>query len=166
MSVYREIACPRCGDVQRVYANPLPTVDIVIETAGGIVLVRRRNPPHGWALPGGFVDYGETVETAALREAMEETGLEVRLKGVLGVYSDPLRDPRRHTLSVVFVADSDGDPRAGDDAAEVTVCDAKNIAEPLCFDHEKIIKDYLEYMAGGRCLASLAVDQDGVGLCP
>ncbi|HFQ91439.1 MAG TPA: NUDIX hydrolase, partial [Chromatiales bacterium] len=104
--------------------TPLLTVDIVIELPpprAGIVLIERKNPPHGWALPGGFVDPGETVETAAAREALEETGLEVRLRALLGCYSDPRRDPRGHTASVVYVASARGEPRARSDASRACV---------------------------------------------
>ncbi|MGC9022140.1 MAG: NUDIX domain-containing protein, partial [Dissulfurimicrobium sp.] len=99
MSTFREITCPRCQEKIKIHANPIPTVDIIIETAGGIVLIERKNPPFGWAIPGGFVDYGECVEAAAIREALEETGLKIRLKTLLGVYSNPDRDPRMHTIS-------------------------------------------------------------------
>ncbi len=96
------------------YKNPVPTVDIIIETEGEkIVLIQRKNPPFGWALPGGFVDYGESLEEAAIREAREETALEVNLVRQMHTYSDPNRDPRRHTLSTVFIARAHGTPRAG-----------------------------------------------------
>lgn len=130
--------------------NPYPTVDIVIEARGGIVLVRRRNPPHGWALPGGFVDYGESVEDAAVREAREETGLDVELVALLGVYSDPDRDPRFHTMSTVYVGSSAGDPRGGDDAAEARVFPVGELPDDLAFDHERIIGDYLAWKREGR----------------
>src|SRR5688572_13575809 len=96
--------------------NPYPTVDVVVETEGGIVLIERRNEPRGWALPGGFIDYGERVEDAARREVKEETGLDVELVRLLGVYSDPLRDPRHHTMSVAYVGRARGIPGGGDDA--------------------------------------------------
>ena len=95
--------CPKCGHHFRIYKNPLPTVDIIIEVVGGIVLIERKNKPLGWALPGGFVDYGESLEQAAVREALEETGLAIRLIQQLKTYSDPNRDPRHHTLSTVFI---------------------------------------------------------------
>ena len=122
--------------------NPIPTVDVIIRAGGGIVLVSRRNPPLGWALPGGFVDAGETLEAAAEREALEETGLAVRLVRQFHTYSDPARDPRRHTISTVFVADAEGVPVAGDDAAEARVF-APSQLPTLVFDHAQIIADYL-----------------------
>ena len=106
------------------YKNPVPTVDIIIETEGEkIVLIERKNPPFGWALPGGFVDYGESLEEAAVREAREETALDVNLVRQMHTYSDPNRDPRRHTLSTVFIARAQGTPRAGDDAKDLGVFD-------------------------------------------
>ncbi|MFC2076697.1 NUDIX domain-containing protein [candidate division KSB1 bacterium] len=134
--------CPHCGR-PRKWRNPAPTVDIIIEIDDGIVFIQRRNPPYGWALPGGFVDYGESLETAAIREAAEETGLQVKLIGQLKSYSDPGRDPRRHTISTVFIAGANGEPVAGDDAAEVMVADPISPPEPLVFDHGEIVKDYL-----------------------
>ena len=127
--------------------NPAPTVDIVIEverTDGrrGIVLIERKNPPRGWALPGGFVDYGETLEAAAVREAREETSLEVELKYQFHTYSDPRRDPRGHTIATVFVAAAKGLPVGGDDARKAAVFTAEEITFPLAFDHAKILKDY------------------------
>ncbi len=146
MSTYKYITCPKCGTKIRVYNNPVPTVDVIIELGDGgeIVLIKRKNPPLGLAIPGGFVDYGERVEEAAVREAREETGLEVTLKYLLGVYSDPKRDSRLHTISTVFVAGATGIPRAGDDAKEVLIVKPERIQEPLCFDHSKIISDYLK----------------------
>jgi ADP-ribose pyrophosphatase YjhB (NUDIX family) len=124
------------------YRNPLPTVDVIIELADGIVLIKRKNPPFGWALPGGFVDYGESLEAAAVREAREETSLDVRLVSQLGAYSDPRRDPRHHTISVVFIAEAGGRPRAADDAAEIGVFDRDTLPESMAFDHAKILQDY------------------------
>ncbi len=136
--------CPSCGQPVTVHVNPVPTVDVVISLPGqGVVLVARRNPPLGFALPGGFVDYGETVEHAAVREAREETGLDVELTGLLGVYSHPSRDERLHTISVVFTAQA-RDPsalRAGDDAAGVGVYPLDRLPD-LAFDHARILADY------------------------
>ena len=126
--------------------NPVPTVDIIIEMQDGrIVLILRKNPPPGWALPGGFVDYGESAEAAAVREAREETGLEVSLIEQFHTYSDPDRDPRQHTLSVVFIAKAAGEPEGADDALEARGFDPEKLPEPMAFDHERIISDYLSY---------------------
>lgn len=131
------------------YRNPTPTVDIIIELGDRperpIVLVERLNPPYGWAIPGGFVDYGETVETAAIREAAEETGLQVRLIEQFHVYSDPNRDPRQHTLSIVFLATAIGTPTAGDDAKHLAMFAPWELPPNLCFDHDRILQDYLNY---------------------
>lgn len=124
--------------------GPLLTVDVIIRLARGrVVLVRRRNPPLGWALPGGFVDPGETVEAAAVREAREETGLEVTLERQFHVYSDPSRDPRGHTVSVVFVGRARGTPRGADDAAEAMAIDPEAPPRDLVFDHAAILADYV-----------------------
>jgi 8-oxo-dGTP diphosphatase len=131
------------------YRNPSPTVDIIIELIDRphrpIVLIERLNPPHGYALPGGFVDYGESVETAAIREAQEETGLDVRLVEQFYVYSAPDRDPRQHTLSVVFIATATGTPVAQDDAKTITIVESWQIPPDLCFDHGQILYDYWQY---------------------
>jgi ADP-ribose pyrophosphatase YjhB (NUDIX family) len=137
------ISCPHCGGAVEKYRNPLLTVDIIIELEGkGIVLIKRRNPPLGWAIPGGFVDYGESLESAAVREAREETSLDVALRYLLGAYSDPGRDPRHHTVSVVFVAEAEGTPRAGDDAGEIGIFHRDSLPDSLAFDHRKILEDY------------------------
>jgi 8-oxo-dGTP diphosphatase len=138
------LVCPHCGQVVKKYRNPFPTVDIIIETEGGIVLIYRKNPPFGWALPGGFVDYGESLETAARREAKEETSLDVNLLYQLGAYSDPARDPRHHTISVVFVASATGMPRARDDARKAGIFRRKSLPTPIAFDHGRILEDYFQ----------------------
>ena len=134
------------------YRNPVPTVDIIIELRDRpnrpIVLIERRNPPYGWALPGGFIDYGETVEAAAYREALEETCLPITLLELLSVYSDPRRDPRQHTLSIVFVAAAQGNPQAQDDALNLDVFALDALPSPLCFDHSQILADYRAYREG------------------
>jgi 8-oxo-dGTP diphosphatase len=131
--------------------NPVPTVDIIIELQDGkIVLIRRKNPPPGWALPGGFVDYGESVEAAAVREAQEETGLEVELVEQFHTYSDPDRDPRQHTISVVFIGEAAGEPLGGDDAAEARGFDPGELPEQMAFDHRQIVSDYLKYKRTGE----------------
>ena len=131
------------------YRNPTPTLDIIIELIDRphrpIVLIERKNEPLGWAIPGGFVDYGEPVETAARREAEEETGLQVQLVDLLWVYSDPNRDPRQHTMSVVFIATATGEPKAGDDAKGMGIFEPWQIPQNLCFDHDRILQDYLKY---------------------
>jgi ADP-ribose pyrophosphatase YjhB (NUDIX family) len=133
--------CPHCQEAIQVYRNPVPTVDIIIEVDESIVLIKRKNPPHGWALPGGFVDYGESYETAAVREAEEETGLAVKNLQQFRTYSDPDRDPRQHTASTVFIAQADTPPTAGDDAAEAELFTKESLPK-LVFDHAKIIADY------------------------
>ncbi len=128
--------------------TPLLTVDIIIEVAGGIVLIERRNPPPGWALPGGFVDVGESLAHAAVREAREETSLEVTLVEQFFAYSDPARDPRGATVSVVFLGRAGGTPRAADDAKNVGVY-ALDALPPLAFDHAQILDDYRRYRKDG-----------------
>jgi 8-oxo-dGTP diphosphatase len=131
------------------YRNPSPTVDIIIELIDRphrpIILIERHNEPLGWALPGGFVDYGETVETAAMREAEEEIGLRVELIEQLLVYSDPSRDPRQHRISIVFLATATGEPLAGDDAKGVGIFEPWCVPSNLCFDHDRILRDYWRY---------------------
>ena len=131
------------------YKNPSPTVDIIIEINNkegrqGIVLIKRKNPPYGWALPGGFVDYGESLEQAAVREAKEETSLDIQLQCQMHTYSDPKRDPRKHTISTVFIAQAKGNPVAQDDAREIKIFCKDELDFPLAFDHEKILSDYFE----------------------
>lgn len=131
--------------------SPRLTVDILIEhRAGGVVLIRRRHPPPGWAMPGGFVDYGEMVADAARREAAEETSLAVTLCELFWVYSDPRRDARGHTVSIVYIASADGAPRAADDAADVGIFTEENVPAPLAFDHGQVLGDYFTYRRTGR----------------
>ncbi len=128
--------------MQSEYRQPFVTVDIIIEYNDGIVLVKRKNPPYGWALPGGFVDYGESLERAAVREAREETGLDITLIRQFHTYSEPDRDPRHHTVTTVYIAKGNGTLRSGDDAKEATVFKRDNLPEEIAFDHRKILNDY------------------------
>lgn len=138
----RGVTCPKCGTEVHVYHNPIPTADVIILHRDGVVLVKRKNPPYGWALPGGFIDYGESAEQAALREAREETGIEAYDLKLFGVYSQPDRDPRHHTITIVFSARTHEPPHAGDDAAEARVFPWSHIPEPMAFDHAKILCDF------------------------
>ena len=132
------------------YSNPLVTVDIIVELAdANIVLIERKNPPPGWALPGGFVDYGEAIEHAAIREAKEEISLDVTLTDQFHTYSDPRRDPRHHTVSTVFIATAEGVPEAADDAKTVRAFHENNLPEPLAFDHARILRDYFIFKKTG-----------------
>jgi 8-oxo-dGTP diphosphatase len=135
------------------YRNPVPTVDIIIELGDRphrpIILIERKNIPYGWAIPGGFVDYGESVETAAKREALEEVSLEVELIEQFYIYSDPKRDSRQHTISIVFIATAKGEPKAADDAKNIGIFHPWEIPNNLCFDHDLILKDYLRYRNHG-----------------
>lgn len=136
------MTCPECGTTIPP-TNPFPTVDIIIEIEGkGIVLIRRKNPPYGWAIPGGFVDYGESIENAAAREALEETSLKVRLLRQFHVYSSPDRDPRFHSISTVFIARATGTPIAADDAKEAGIFTKDSLPDEIVFDHRKILDDY------------------------
>ena len=135
--------CPHCQKDIDGHRNPLPTVDIIIEIDGKIVLIKRKNPPHGWALPGGFVDYGESYEDAALREAKEETGLVVTNLKQFHTYSNPGRDPRFHTASTVFIGEAEETPVAGDDAGEAELFGSADLPE-LAFDHATILSDYFK----------------------
>ncbi len=137
--------------MNRERSSPLITVDIIIEIdQRGIVLIERKNPPHGWALPGGFVDYGESLEEAVQREAKEETTLDVQLIEQFHTYSDPRRDPRHHTISTVFLARAIGEPRGGDDAKRAQVFTESNLPSPLVFDHPQILRDYFAYVKTGK----------------
>jgi ADP-ribose pyrophosphatase YjhB (NUDIX family) len=137
--------CPQCGYIFTRYRNPVPTVDIIIEYQDqGLVLIERKKPPYGWALPGGFVEYGESLEEAAVREAQEETGLTVQLLGQFHAYSDPERDPRQHTITTVFVARGTGTPQAASDAQSLAIFPPEELPSHLAFDHNRILQDYLK----------------------
>jgi ADP-ribose pyrophosphatase YjhB (NUDIX family) len=143
--VRKTIRCPKCQTEIELYQNPIPTVDIIIEIeTREIVLIRRKNPPHGWAIPGGFVDYGESLEKAALREAKEETNLDVELIRQFHTYSDPNRDPRHHSISTVYVAKALGIPQARDDAIEIGIFTESNLPDEIAFDHRFILNDYFK----------------------
>ena len=130
--------------------NPLLTVDIIVEVNGGIVLIERKNIPHGWAIPGGFVDYGESVESAALREAKEEISLDVVLTEQFYTYSSPNRDARHHTVSTVFIATANGEPRGADDAKVARLFHENDLPQPIVFDHAQILRDYFAFKKTGR----------------
>lgn len=124
--------------------NPLITVDALIEIDGGIILIRRKNPPYGWAIPGGFVDYGETLEEAVVREAKEETCLDIQIIRQFHTYSDPGRDPRHHTVTTMFIAKATGIPSAADDAQDIGVFTRDTLPEDMAFDHRQVVEDYFE----------------------
>ncbi|MFC1692417.1 NUDIX domain-containing protein [Candidatus Latescibacterota bacterium] len=136
------IVCPHCGNTIDRYKNPLPTVDVIVVIGGKLVLIKRRNPPYGWALPGGFIDCGESAEEAAEREIREEVGIEIFNLKQFRCYSAPERDPRLHTITIVFTAESSGLPEAGDDAEEVGLFEEDALPSTLAFDHSRILKDY------------------------
>jgi ADP-ribose pyrophosphatase YjhB (NUDIX family) len=141
----KTIQCPTCKSEIEIYKNPIPTVDIIIEIESkGIVLIKRKNPPYGWALPGGFVDYGESLEEAALREAKEETDLDVKLIRQFHTYSNPNRDSRHHSISTVYIAKAKGALHAKDDAAEIGFFDELNLPDAIAFDHRSILTDYFK----------------------
>ena len=153
MSTFHELKCPKCGAAVKAYSNPFPTVDALIyEPDKGIVLIDRKFEPFGWALPGGFVDYGETVEAAAVREAFEETGLRVTLQGLLGVYSDPSRDPRVHTITTVFEARAENYSTltGGDDAKDARFFPLDRLPDNIMFGHDEIIADFITRFTAGR----------------
>lgn len=143
------IICPKCKTEIKEYKNPIPTADVIIEIYNsanvfqGIVLIERKNYPFGWALPGGFIEYGESTETSAVREAKEETSLDVRLLRLFNVYSNPNRDPRHHTITLVYVANViSGELKAADDAKNIAVYNENNLPELIAFDHRNIIIEY------------------------
>lgn len=131
------------------YKNPALAVDVIVEIGQKIVLISRNNPPLGWAIPGGFVDEGETTEDAAIREVYEEIGLHVTLETLLGVYSNPERDPRKHIVSIVYVGQASGTPQAADDAREARLFNPRRLPT-LCFDHALILKDYRHFRKTGE----------------
>ncbi len=139
----KTIECPKCKNEIGVYRNPIPTVDIIIEIESkGVVLIKRKNPPYGWAIPGGFVDYGESLEEAAVREAKEETNLNVKLVKQFHTYSNPKRDPRHHSISTVYIAKTKGKPKAKDDALKIGIFNESNLPDEIAFDHRSILNDY------------------------
>ena len=141
----RVIRCAQCQNPMDIYQNPIPTVDIIIEIElKKIVLIKRKNPPYGWAIPGGFVDYGESLEEAALREAKEETNLDVVIERQFHTYSDPERDPRHHSISTVYIAKGKGIAKAQDDAAEIGIFNESNLPSEIAFDHRSILADYFK----------------------
>lgn len=133
--------------------TPLLAVDAIIELTDRpdcpIVLIERKYPPFGWAIPGGFVEIGESLESAAVREALEETALNIRLQVLLGVYSDPARDPRGHTVTAIYIAQAEGDPCAGDDAAHAGIFKLDALPANLAFDHDQVLNDYRRFREKG-----------------
>lgn len=151
MSIRARINCPKCGEEIQIYKSPAPTVDAVLfDPAQGILLVERKFEPLGWALPGGFVDYSEQLDVAIIREMKEETGLDVTVKALVGVYSNPIRDPRRHTITTAFWCESlDLDKlEAGDDAAKALFFPLSSLPKNIVFDHRVIIDDFIKIYKG------------------
>ena len=141
----KKLVCPYCKKELDIYIHPHPTVDIIIELeTKGIVLIKRKNPPFGWALPGGYVEYGESLEEAAVREAKEETGLDIELKKQFHTYSDPKRDKRHHNITTVYIASARGMPKAMDDAEDIGIFTESNLPDEIAFDHRKILSDYFK----------------------
>ena len=154
----KDVVCPHCGKPYSCFRNPAPTADVIIHEPGrGVVIIRRRHTPIGFALPGGFIDEGEQAEEAAVREMREETGLDVELTGLLGVYSRPKRDPRQHTLTVVFTGKARNPDAicAGDDAAQAAFYPLDALPQPLVFDHAEILDHFKQALAGQRQVAAV-----------
>lgn len=154
----KEVVCPHCGKPYSCFRNPAPTADVVIYEPGrGVVIIRRKHAPLGFALPGGFIDEGEQAEAAAVREMREETGLDVELTGLLGVYSRPKRDPRQHTLTVVYTgrARNPEAVMAGDDAAHAAFYPLDDLPAPLVFDHAEILEHFRQTLSGQRAVAAI-----------
>ncbi len=156
----KKLDCPQCGATVISYRNPFPTTDVIIydpeNSARGVVLIERMNPPYGFAIPGGFIDYGESAEHAAVREMREETSLDVELLGLLGVYSAPHRDPRSHTMSVVYVGKATNPDAlcAGDDAKHAAFYPLNALPE-LAFDHGAVLEDFKQFLQNKRTLAPI-----------
>ncbi len=151
----KPLLCPKCSAIVKKHDNPYPTADVIIyDEDKGIVLIERSNIPLGFAIPGGFVDVGESVEEAAVREMKEETNLDVELLGILGVYSKPDRDPRFHTMTVCYAAKAKDSSllKAGDDAKKASFYKLDELPEKLCFDHAKMIEDFKDYLQNKRSL--------------
>jgi ADP-ribose pyrophosphatase YjhB (NUDIX family) len=145
MMSHKTIQCPKCNNEIEIYKNPIPTVDIIIEIeTKGIVLIKRKTFPYGWAIPGGFVDYGESLEEAAVREAKEETNLNVKLIRQFHTYSDPKRDKRHHSISTAYIAKGKGKPQAKDDAIEIGIFNESDLPVEIVFDHRSILSDYFK----------------------
>ena len=152
MSVRARINCPKCGEEIQIYKSPAPTVDMLLfDDTRGILLIERLFEPLGWALPGGFVDYGEQLDHAAVREMREETGLDVRVRALVGVYSNPIRDPRRHTITTAFWCESDDLSKlaAGDDAGKACFFKLDELPPNIVFDHRIIIDDFVKIYKEG-----------------
>ncbi len=152
------LLCPNCNTQVRKFAQPAPTADVIIyDKNEGIVFIERVNTPHGFALPGGFIDMNETVEHAAIREMKEETNLDVELLGILGVYSKPDRDPRFHTMTITFVGKAKDISilKSGDDAKNAKFYPLNDMPSPLCFDHEKMVKDFLNFLDNKQSLCPI-----------
>lgn len=151
MTLGHRLLCPHCGDLLDRYDQPRLTVDaVVIDAAGRVLLIERKNPPSGWALPGGFVEAEETLETAAARELLEETGLVARGLIQFHTYSAPERDPRHHTVSAIYLAQAAGRPRAGDDAARAKFFPFDRLPKQIAFDHREVLADIRRFLETGR----------------